>query len=276
MASSSRPAVPPRLPHRTVTTDATTGAFFEHSSAHRVNTDAVIAKSLKEEYPGLELIIAPQANCDLLSFAQTGHATFTPIEQPKKSDISSLTWKEYAPPARRINGHPGALLTRVLYGGFMYKWNDEEFILYMVDGRDGTSPYPQLLNNYILTSSRQKAEALILAAGQWSYDLHDEIWVFDQGMWQKSAELFQSVKKASWDAVILDEGMKKALIEDHLSFFESRETYTKLSVPWKRGVIYYGPPGNGKTISIKAMMHGLLKLKTPVVSLYVRSLVSVR
>jgi transitional endoplasmic reticulum ATPase len=62
---------------------------------------------------------------------------------------------------------------------------------------------------------------------------------------------------------------------------EGQKTYTDLKVPWKRGVIYYGPPGNGKTISIKATMHTLYKRgveegdkRLTVPTLYVRTLVS--
>ncbi len=62
---------------------------------------------------------------------------------------------------------------------------------------------------------------------------------------------------ASWENVILKPSMKEAIIEDVNDFFDSRSTYRRLQVPWRRGVIYYGPPGNGKTISIKAMMHTL-------------------
>jgi ATP-dependent 26S proteasome regulatory subunit len=35
--------------------------------------------------------------------------------------------------------------------------------------------------------------------------------------------------------------------------------------------MFYGPPGNGKTISIKALMHGLLDRKHPIPTLYVKS-----
>ena len=56
------------------------------------------------------------------------------------------------------------------------------------------------------------------------------------------------------DSMVLKEDKKKAIINDAVTFFDSQDTYEKLKVPWKRGIIYYGPPGNGKTISIKAMM----------------------
>lgn len=82
--------------------------------------------------------------------------------------------------------------------------------------------------------------------------------------------------QAEWANVILAPEMKRALIDDHLAFFAARDTYARLRVPWKRGVIYHGPPGNGKTISIKATMHMLYDLATPVPTLYVRSLSSVR
>ncbi|KAK1948718.1 P-loop containing nucleoside triphosphate hydrolase protein, partial [Colletotrichum sublineola] len=71
---------------------------------------------------------------------------------------------------------------------------------------------------------------------------------------------------------LIYEDMKKAVINDHLSFFNSRDTYQNLKVPWKRGLIYYGPPGNGKTISIKATMNMLHQKNIP--TLYVRTLTS--
>lgn len=257
----------------------TTRQFFQHSSAKRVSTDAVIARALKRQYPSLDLVISPTYNVNLLGFAADGHATYIPVADddtgPGGNLPDTLSYIGYVPPARRLDGGPGLLAQNVQFAKFLYKWKDADFVLYIVDGRDGTTAYPQVRNNYLLTTDAQKANALILEAGKWGNELHEEIWVYDNGGWWKNAELFQSVKKATWEAVILDDKMKKALINDHLSFFDSRPTYDKLKVPWRRGIIYHGPPGNGKTISIKAMMHTLYDRDEAVPSLYVRNFVSV-
>lgn len=223
--------------------DVTTERYFDHSDAHRVSTDAIITRSLKKQYPQLELVVVP--GVDLLNFAASGHATATPLEDDSALP-SSMQWTVYMPPARRIDGSNGALGTAVVFAKFMYKWDDTEFLVYLIDGRDGVEAYPRVRNYYILAADRHKADALVMAAGSWGADLHNEVWVFDGGRWMKSRELWQSAHNASWDAVILDEKMKKALIDDHLTFFESRETYANLKVPWKRGLIYHGPPGNGE------------------------------
>lgn len=45
-----------------------------------------------------------------------------------------------------------------------------------------------------------------------------------------------------------------------------------LTDPLQRGFIFHGLPGNGKTISIKALMHTLSQRNPPVPTLYVKSL----
>lgn len=226
--------------------DPTTRRYFDHSEAPRVNTDAVITRALREQYPQLELVITPgSTSCDLLRFAAAGHATATRVTDDS-SIPSSLQWTIYIPPARRSEGAQGFVGDALIFGKFIYKWKAEEFIVYVVDGRDGTDAWPRVMNYYILATERHKVDELLLAAGLWGSELHNEILVFDGGDWDSSAELWQSVNKSSWDAVILDKDMKQALIDDHLSFFASKETYSSLKVPWKRGIIYYGPPGNGE------------------------------
>lgn len=257
--------------------DETTRQFFHHSSARRTNTDTVIAKALRQQYPNLSLSIAPAISCNLTGYAASGHAQSAPLHDGDDDHVpTSLSWTVYLPPAKRMDGDLGVVAKETHFEKYLYQWKHHDFIVYLINGRDGSQAYPAIVNYYVLSTSEELATQLIRAAGRWTSDLHEEIWVFDGGYWSKSAELYQSAMKASWESVILDEEMKNALIEDHLSFFRSRATYDRLKVPWKRGIIYYGPPGNGKTISIKATMNMLYHLKQPVTTLYVRSLKSVR
>jgi transitional endoplasmic reticulum ATPase len=248
----------------------TARTYFDHSSAQRVNTDAVIVDSLRSEYPSLHLTVVPQRSCDLISYASSGNAGLASIDNEK----DRLRWNAYIPPATRLDNGEGAIAETVKFGKFLLDWEGKEFVVLVVEGRDGTQPYPNQVNQYVLSASIDATDRLLLAAGKWSNDLHGEIWVFDGGYWQKSAELWESVSKSSWDDVILDDSMKEAIRSDVDHFFSSRETYANLKVPWKRGIIYWGPPGNGKTISIKATMHTLYERKDPIPTLYVRSLSS--
>lgn len=262
--------------------DATSREYFHHSSGQRVNTDLVLIEALRRQYPHLELVIVPQNATDLITYASAGYATITPLEDPVKDPVYGVgvKWRSFVPASRRLDQGPGAFVEMVIFGKYMYKWKDLEFILYVADGRDGQASYPSVTIQYVLTANEHKLDELLKVASMWGSQLHNEVWVFDQGYWQKSAELYNSVQKASWENVILDEDMKKALIADVENFFDGQKTYQDLKVPWKRGVIYYGPPGNGKTISIKAMMHSLYQRgangdsRLAVPTLYVRTLSS--
>ena len=75
--------------------------------------------------------------------------------------------------------------------------------------------------------------ALLTAAGIWSNDLHNEIYVFDQGFWRKDANLWREVQKANWDDIILKDEYKRLIQKDVFGFFESEKLYQRLSIPWK-------------------------------------------
>ncbi|KAI9831806.1 MAG: hypothetical protein M1819_004703 [Sarea resinae] len=251
------------------TSDGPAAEYFHHSSAQRVDTDAVIIQAIEAQYPNSSVVIVPESGCNLLAYAASGRATAVPLREDRDdSGIStSLKWRRYVPPSRRIDGAFGVLVEQVRFGKYQYTWRDHVFFLYVVDGRDGGGAFPHVKNNYIIGEEKE-INQLISWVGQYDSQLHDEVWVFYGGFWQKDAALYQSVQKSSWDDVILDKNMKRTIRGDVERFFNSRSTYAKLRVPWKRGVIYHGPPGNGKTISIKAMMHSLYSRLPAVPTLY--------
>ncbi|KAL9130403.1 MAG: hypothetical protein Q9217_001411 [Psora testacea] len=160
------------------------------------------------------------------------------------------------------------------FAKYNYRWADQYFIIYIVQ-----ISYYEL--QYILKepsdgettmSTNSATDKLVETVGKWAFpDDEKYIYVYD-GYWTRSRALYKEIIKANWKDVILNEDMKKTLTELMHKFFDSKEVYQDLGVPWKRGVIFYGPAGNGKTISIKALMHSLFERSGfAIPSLYVKS-----
>ena len=83
--------------------------------------------------------------------------------------------------------------------------------------------------------------------------IHSELLVFD-GQWYKDENLFQDIKGATFDNLILRGSLKQEIRDDLTQFFASRTLYEKYRIPWKRGILFIEPPGNGKTHAVKALI----------------------
>jgi hypothetical protein len=77
------------------------------------------------------------------------------------------------------------------------------------------------------------ARELLLKAGIWSDELHNEIWVFNQGWWYKDHALWTAIQAADWKDVILKDEFKKSVQKDVYGFFSSEAIYKELAIPWK-------------------------------------------
>lgn len=120
--------------------------------------------------------------------------------------------------------------------------------------------------HWIIAESRELAEDFLRAVCDWSAEVRGEILVFDGGYWSKNEELFKAIKSADFDNLILPAALKQEIQDDFTRFFAARDAYEKYGIPWKRGVLFIGPPGNGKTHTVKALIN---RLQQP--CLYVKS-----
>jgi AAA+ superfamily predicted ATPase len=121
-------------------------------------------------------------------------------------------------------------------------------------------------HHWIVAEEQEVAEQFFDAVCDWSSAVRGEILVFEDGCFEKDQQLLESISKATFDNLVLYGSLKQQIQDDFQRFFDSREVYERYGIPWKRGALFIGPPGNGKTHTLKALIN---KLAMPCI--YVRS-----
>lgn len=123
------------------------------------------------------------------------------------------------------------------------------------------------VRHWVIADRRDVAEAFVLDVARKTNDPGQSILVFHGGYWQRSRELYRATQQASFEDLVLSGTMKEQIRDDFHQFLQARERYESLQLAWRRGALFLGPPGNGKTHCVRALVK---ELKIP--SLYVQSL----
>ena len=144
---------------------------------------------------------------------------------------------------------------------FEVDWEGHTLQVVLIDWENGCSPY-----HWIIAESDEVARGFYAAVCAFEPEVHGEVLVFDGGRWTESGGLFKQIGGATFDNLVLPERFKREVVTDVERFFAAREAYQRYHVPWKRGLLFVGPPGNGKTHAIKALInatgHPCLYVKT--------------
>lgn len=155
------------------------------------------------------------------------------------------------------------LYETIVNGYFNVTWQGNKIDLLLMTWRQGSC---SVESYWILADTKEVANDFLSAVCEWNTEIRGEILVYEDGKWSKDPELFQSIKTANFDNLILRETLKQDIQDEFTNFFASHKIYEDYGVPWKRGILFFGSPGNGKTHAVKAIIN-----QTEKPCLYVKS-----
>ncbi len=199
-----------------------------------------VSERLAALYPDRAVVESDSGAFDLEDYAAAGYCTLTPKPTPHPELM--LSW--YGPEE--------GLKERVQNAWLEVVWQGHELEVVVMQFNDDK-------RYYVLASTKDVAMCFLRTVCSWNIEVHDEVLVFEHGRWDKDERLFAAIKGARFDNLVLRGALKSDILADVTRFFASQGTYETYGVPWKRGVLFAGPPGNGKTHAVKALVNALGK-----------------
>jgi AAA+ superfamily predicted ATPase len=201
-----------------------------------------VGREIAKLHPGKAIIEGDTGSFDLEAFARAKKCSVV-----HETSLFNHIKTDWLGPGKRPQRTIENSWTNVLWNGYLL---DVVFVTFT------ERCYPSR-HFWIIAEDQKLADEFFAAVCNWSNEVREEVLIFHDGEWARSKELYESIKSASFENLILREGLKREIQNDFTQFFASRAIYEQNAIPWKRGVLFIGPPGNGKTHTVKALVNYL-------------------
>jgi hypothetical protein len=202
-----------------------------------------VSEKLAELFPERYVLEGNLGYCDVEEYATTGLCVLVP--SPNVHNQFTAEWDE-----------EDGLGKSARNAWYQVEWKGHQLDVLILTWNTGFHDQSWV---WVVGDDAATAEAFYAEVSAWNAEVRDEVLVFDGGCWDKSDALFRAIRTATFENLVLAGSLKQELQDDLARFFATRSTYEEHGVPWKRGLLFVGPPGNGKTHAVKALINSLGK-----------------
>lgn len=151
-------------------------------------------------------------------------------------------------------------------GGTYFWYKGKPFLLHRSNPGGGQDRFGRPVEEITLRSlgsSPAPIHSLIDEVQTWSNQSTDTVDVFlYRGYWQKVSRK----AKRSLSSIVLPDAQKQRIVSDTKNFLNSKDWYISMGIPYRRGMLFWGVPGTGKT-SLAMGLAGMFDLRIYAINL---------